>query len=410
MAKEKVTFTNESLRLMTCEPDPKKKRSIYYDKKQPKLACLVSVNKVKTFALHAYDKIRKKPIQHTIGRYPDISINTAREIAAKLLVQIAEGVDIKEAARAIRQEQTVDDLFNNWLVHAKVRLRTWTDSERSYNIHIKPTFGNKRISSVTQEMVKMWHYSLINTPRKRLLNGKSSNLTKATANRCLALLRSIFNEEASQIENPCSKVKAYKEISRDRFLLPDELKRFFCALDDENTSEDIRDIVYFSLFTGARRSNIFSMAWVEIDFSSSTWTIPADKSKNKDSMKIPLISQAMDILERRKRESSSLFVFPGDGKTGHLVTPRKAWTALITRAGLPDLRLHDLRRTCGSYQAATGANQAVISKSLGHKNIATTAIYTRICLDPVRESMERAAKAMLSNAVRDEKIDTTSDE
>lgn len=393
MARDKVTFTNDSLGQMVCEPG--KKRTIYYDKKQDKLACLVSPSGVKTFALHAFDKIRKKPIQQTIGRYNDISINTAREITSELLAQIARGVDIKEATRSIREEQTVDDLFQNWLVHAKVRLRTWVDSERSYNLHVKPTFGNLKISSVTTSMVKAWHYKLLNTHRQKKLNGKTVNLSKATTNRCLALLKTIFNEEASSIENPCNKVKAYKETSRDRYLLPDELKKFFAALEDIATSPEIRDVVYLLLLTGARRSNLLSMSWSEIDFSSAVWTIPAHKSKNKEAMKIPLVPQVVEILEKRKCEASGLFVFPGSGKTGHLITPRKAWMSLIKRSGLDNLRLHDLRRTCGSYQAASGSNQAVISKSLGHKNIATTAIYTRLDLDPVRASMERAAKAMM---------------
>ena len=65
---------------------------------------------------------------------------------------------------------------------------------------------------------------------------------------------------------------------------------------------------------------------------------------------------------------------------------------------IPDLRIHDLRRTLGSWQAKTGASLAIIGKSLNHKNPATTAIYARLDIDPVRASMERAASAMLTAA------------
>ena len=88
-------------------------------------------------------------------------------------------------------------------------------------------------------------------------------------------------------------------------------------------------------------------------------------------------------------------MFPGAGGQGHLVEPKKAWERILVRSGLDDLRMHDLRRSMGSWQAATGASLTVIGKSLGHRNTSSTAIYARLNLDPVRASMERAATAML---------------
>lgn len=75
--------------------------------------------------------------------------------------------------------------------------------------------------------------------------------------------------------------------------------------------------------------------------------------------------------------------------------PKKAWKKILERAGIQDLRLHDLRRSLGSWQAVTGASLAVIGKTLAHKNVSTTAIYARLNLDPVRASMDTATKAML---------------
>ena len=64
-------------------------------------------------------------------------------------------------------------------------------------------------------------------------------------------------------------------------------------------------------------------------------------------------------------------------------------------ARLEDIRIHDLRRTLGSWQARTGASMVIIGKSLGHKSQQATAVYARLDLDPIRESMERATSAML---------------
>jgi integrase len=137
------------------------------------------------------------------------------------------------------------------------------------------------------------------------------------------------------------------------------------------------------------------MRWPEIAWERATWTIPAEKAKEDEAIDIALSAVALRILEKRRAESTSEWVFPGRGRTGHLMEPKTAWKRIVDRASLQDLRLHDLRRTLGSWQAATGASLPIIGKSLGHKSIAATQIYARLNLDPVRESVRRATDAML---------------
>jgi len=89
------------------------------------------------------------------------------------------------------------------------------------------------------------------------------------------------------------------------------------------------------------------------------------------------------------------FVFPSPkSKTGHLVNPNRSWKSLKISAKLKDMRLHDLRRTMGSWQAKTGASLLVIGKSLNHKDPKATAIYARLDMEPVRDSMTTAASAI----------------
>jgi integrase len=115
-------------------------------------------------------------------------------------------------------------------------------------------------------------------------------------------------------------------------------------------------------------------------------------------MTIPLVAPVVEILLRRKQLARSIFVFPGSGKAGHLVEPKSGWTRIIHRAGLKDVRIHDLRRTLGSFQAIGGASTAIIGKSLGHKNPQSTSIYSRLSLDPVRKSVEAAVELMQTSA------------
>ncbi len=137
------------------------------------------------------------------------------------------------------------------------------------------------------------------------------------------------------------------------------------------------------------------MKWAHINFDRKVWVIPNEETKTDEDYEIPLVQAALDILERR-RKNLNPFVFPGTGKKGHFSDPKKAWKRILTKARIENLRIHDLRRSLGSWQAATGANLSIIGKTLSHKNVSTTAIYAQLSIDPVREAMNKATDAMFS--------------
>jgi integrase len=113
---------------------------------------------------------------------------------------------------------------------------------------------------------------------------------------------------------------------------------------------------------------------------------------------VPLVEQAQNILRaRREQHGGQPWVFPGPGKAGHLVEVRKAWVRICKAAGLENLRIHDLRRTLGSWQALSGASEIIIGKSLGHApGSKATAVYARLGVDPVRQSLDVATGKMIA--------------
>ena len=139
------------------------------------------------------------------------------------------------------------------------------------------------------------------------------------------------------------------------------------------------------------------MRWDQIDLQAMTWRIP--RTKNGESQTIPLGEPEAMILKGRQAESSSPWVFPSPAKIDqHLSPPRAGWERILKRAGIADLRMHDLRRTLGSYMVDTGASLAIIGKTLNHKSQQATAIYARLSLDPIREAKDKAVRAMLGLA------------
>lgn len=156
-----------------------------------------------------------------------------------------------------------------------------------------------------------------------------------------------------------------------------------------------RDVYKDIRETAARKSNVLSMHWSNINLVDQTWYIP--DTKNGEPHLVPLTQKAMMILQRRREQSDSEWVFPSStSSSGHLQEPKKAWKRICKKANLTDLRIHDLRRTAGSWMAISGASQYVIGKALNHKSPESTAIYARLSLDPVREFMEKASNAMTS--------------
>ena len=183
---------------------------------------------------------------------------------------------------------------------------------------------------------------------------------------------------------------------------------------------------------------MLAMRWNQIRLDEGIWRIP--NTKNGTPQNVTLSPEAAAILTTRKETADGAFVFPGDGKSGHLIEPKKGWQRIFDRDELAQLtarieaadkafpvvegealtdalerarktakrlkldtdgtridplRIHDLRRTLGSWQAKQGASLAIIGKSLNHKSQQATAIYARLDLDPVRASVNQATAAMM---------------
>jgi integrase len=135
------------------------------------------------------------------------------------------------------------------------------------------------------------------------------------------------------------------------------------------------------------------MRWADIDLNARTWRIPETKAGN--SHLLPLPGPAMAMLEALPSRDQSQWIFPGDGASGHIVEPAKAWQRIRTRAGVADVRIHDLRHTLASWLVAQGFNLPLIGRAPNNAQSATTARYAHLALDPVRAALEQTAALMM---------------
>ncbi|WP_152220527.1 tyrosine-type recombinase/integrase [Pseudomonas sp. SCB32] len=433
----KLKFTKTAL-LAFPLPEAGKRLAIY-DTEVPKLAMRITATGTRTF--YVIKRAGASIAWVKLGTFPEMTVEQARTEAQKVLGEFATGANPAAARRAIREEPTFAEMFEDFLKKKKKRdgtalgEKTKRDYRDLLRLHLE-SIKSKKLSHITKQDMKAAH-------------AKATKTSPAQADKAMAVASSVFNF-ATDLElfegtNPASRVQKNPAPSRDRFAQAAELPYLFAAIAESSLS----DFFLLSLLTGARRSNVQEMAWRDLDLDARIWRIGMTKNGTPQNVTLP--PEAVAALRVRKRSTgTSQFVFPGEGKTGHLVEPKKAWAAILLRASLrrllehleslgnltaeerkqadnqiteapaaaekhyraiaekltvepalydmTDLRIHDLRRTLGSWQAKTGASMAIIGKSLNHKNLQSTAIYARLDLDPVRQSVETATQAMLEAA------------
>lgn len=382
---EKINFTMAAIERL--KPITGGRRWVY-DDKTPGLTVLVTPTGSKAF--YWLKKINGQTERFRLGGFPDLTVDTARTLATRHNADASKGVNPADLKRKDRGELTLGTLWELFLeFHAPRKKASSIAEDRRLWKRYLESWQTRKLSSITNADVRKWHSRL------------GSDHGKYAANRALALLSMLFSVAKDHGEwkqlNPCEGVKKFAEKSRDRFLQPDEVPAFLNAL-DALPDQQAANVFRLCLFTGARKGNVLAMRWEDIDLAGATWNIPDTKAN--DSQLVALVPEAVELLTTmEKTRTGSPYVFPvsrAGCQTGHLQNVQKHWKALTDAAGLPPLRVHDLRRTLGSWQALQGASLQIIGKGLGHKHNTTTQRYSRLTLEPVRQSMAKAVSAIVA--------------
>lgn len=329
-------------------------------------------------------RLNKRLFRVVLGAYGVFTIDQARKQAQAILRDLHAGIDPVQAKRQKREELTLGQLFTIYLERRAAHKRTINEDKRRYRRFLV-TWQSRKLSAVTRADVAKLHATIGTT-------------VPYEANRVLALIRTLFKLAKAwglwNQENPATNIDRFPETKRDRFLQPLELPKFLEALQHESVY--VRAAFLTMLLTGAREQEVLSMQWSDVDLQQAIWRIPLTKSGKPHMVALP--TPVVEILQALPRQLNNPYVFPGKSSSGRMTSPWAAWGRICKRMGVDDLRVHDLRRTLGSWMAASGASLPLIGKALNHANPQTTAIYARLQLDPVREVLEANAKKMLSFA------------
>jgi len=366
--------------------------------------------------------------EYTLGRHGVLTPEQAREQARKVLSEARLGGDPQGERKRLRGERTVAQLCDLYLEEGASGKKATTLATDRYRIeaHIKPLLGKRPLSSVTAGDVERFMRDVAagKTAVKRERIGPRAYTQprggKGTASRTVGLLGGIFAfavRHKLRPDNPVHGVARYKDGHSERFLSGDELGRLgkaIAAAEAEGRSACGLGVIRLLVTTGARKGEIEALRWDEVDFERSALRLRDSKTGAKV---VAIGAQALallaDLAERAKAERAaakakaesegvtlpppSPFVFPASrGAALHWTGTKRVWEAVRASAGLPDVRLHDLRHTYASLAvgaAGGGQSLAVIGKLLGHKDVRTTARYAHLADDPVRQAADRIAAA-----------------
>lgn len=316
------------------------------------------------------------------------TVDAARKEAMRVLTEAAHGKDPADA-RALERQRTTFAAFSKRYIDEyatpKKKASSVAQDQLLMRVTLLPMLGQRNIRDITYADISKLHASLSKTPYK--------------ANRCIALLSKMFSLAEQwgvrdRHSNPCRDITKYKERRRERFLSPDEIKRLAETLDrscDRGVNPQSIAIIRLLLLTGARKSEIIGLEWSEVD-------LPRRRLAKKDSKTgqkvIPISQPAADIIQRIPRLGDSPFVFPAARGNGHFQGLTKDWLNMRSRAGLEDVRLHDLRHTFASISIERGVPIAVLSRILGHASITTTERYAHLADDPLRGAVDEVSSAL----------------
>ena len=326
----------------------------------------------KRYFVHSQHRGRR--VWKTIASAESASAGEARARAATMLATIRRGGDAPASPEETVFEAVADEVFTRYARNWKPG--TLKVNRNYYRNHILPRFKGRPIAGIDSRDVRQWFASLHAKP--------------AAADRSAPILSVIMRQ--AEIygyrpvgSNPCKGIKRYRREGRERFLSAAEIRSLAAALDRFETDRPQQvAIIRLLLLTGCRASEVRTLKWRYR--REGKLFLPDTKTGGRA---VPLAPSAVRLLTSLPRDEDNPWVIAGRKPGWHLTDLQHPWRRIRGRAGLDDVRIHDLRHSFASRALALGEGLRMIGKLLGHTQVQTTARYAHLARDTVKASAAR---------------------
>ena len=329
-----------------------------------------------------------RAVKRTIGPHGTIPPAAARARAAEIITAAKTGKD--PAGRDLRETAaapTMRELAGRFLeeyVPVRCKPNTVHSYRGSITQHVLPRLGGRRVTAVTRSDVATLHHEMRAIPH--------------AANHTLGILSAMLT--AAEVwglrpegSNPCRYVKRFRVENRERFLSDEEYRRLGVVLRRaEKTGTEAPSAVAairLLMLTGCRLSEIMTLRWEEVDLEAAQLRLADSKTGAKV---VHLGEPAVAVLRGMARVEGNPWVIAGRRPGSRVASLHYPWGRIRKRAGLADVRLHDLRHSFASGGLLVGEGLPMIGKLLGHSRVQTTARYAHLADDPIKAAADRIAR------------------
>jgi integrase len=338
--------------------------------------------------------------RYTIGRYPELTAQAARERAIQLRGKILDGIDPLQQRLDAKSEPTMTDLARDYMeryARPHKRASSLRNDQQMLDKIILPHLGSLRVRAVARRDIETLQRELKPVPYR--------------ANRVLSLLSKMFSlamEWGWRTDNAAKGIPRDPEDRRENWLTAEQVEDLLAAL-DAYADQSAADAIRLLIVTGAREGEVLAASWDQIDLKRGIWTKPSHHTKQKKIEHTPLSETAMQLLRRMASKKTGPALFPG--KKGRRVTLRRPWVQVCKAAGLavaeqvpgkrkvltiwkPAVRIHDLRHTFASHLVSSGESLHIVGKLLGHTLPQTTARYAHLADRALRDAANHFATGL----------------
>jgi integrase len=272
--------------------------------------------------------------------------------------------------------------------HAKPKKRTWKTDEAALNRLLLPRLGSHLAASITRADIAGIHAGY----------GKSHPYG---ANRFICVVRKMYNVGRQlgvipeEVPNPGTEIQRFTEHKRRRYVTPAEMPRLAAAINDD-PNEFAGHALWLLLLTGVRRNEILATKWADVDWDNKTLYI--GRTKNGEPVLTPLSRAAIARLKIIPKLKDNPYIICGAIPGKPLAYLDAMWRRIRAETGFHDLRIHDLRRTVGSWLVRDGASLHLVGAVLNHKDQKTTAGYAYFQTEDRQKVLDRHGRKIVKIA------------
>jgi integrase len=379
-----IVLNQKLVDTLSCGEDCKK--LAVFDKGCKNLVLEVSSTGRKTYYFRYKDS-------HGVTRQPKLSdansitLKQARTLSDQSRNRLAMGEDPFEQKKSAKQVPTFAQFIDEqYLPHVKTYKRSWETDVSLLKTHLLPRFSKRYLDQITrQDIVKMHH------------ERKASGAAAGSANRLVVMMRFIFNlalrwEVPGVKENPTKNVPLMPENNkRERYLSSDEARVLYESV-CKSENQMLKFIVPMLILTGARKREVLDAKWEDFDLDRRLWRIPTTKLGKP--RHVPISDGVMSLLGSAPRVYAVDHVFANPATGKPYVTIFASWNTARIRAGMPEVRIHDLRHSFASLLINAGRSLYEVQKILGHTQVKTTQRYAHLAPQTLLDASNAATLAV----------------